>query len=149
VTCRGDAQTVLVKTREVLSILVERSSSDWPEDAEWRSLLPGWFVAACAEERTAEEERSWLKWWRSLPQDERHRELESRAWSVGDFVHWFLPEQREWWWWGGDRRSDDELLVCIVVEELTVSHGALDWLLRSAGASEVVDENLRDLRNPG
>ena len=50
-----------------------------------------------------------------------------------------------WRWWGATVLDADRLRVCLVVDEPSFPHEALDWLLRASGATDVIDENVRDL----
>ena len=145
VACQSDAATVLERVREVLQIVVRQDLDHWSSLSQWSVLLPPWFVRVSAPEQTKQEAEQWLTWWRGLSPEEQETELKCQRWSIGEFVHWFQPPKREWWWWGADVLSADRLRICLAVEELTSFHEALDWLLRTAGAIHVVDENLRDL----
>jgi hypothetical protein len=146
VVCASDAEEVLARTKEVFQVILQQRPEHWPSLEEWRKLLPNWFVEASGPEQTEAEARAGLERWRSLPPDEQLRELSNERWAIGEFVHWFQPPERECWWWGAAVRGPNKLLICLVVEEPTPSHAALDWLLRAAGAVEIIDENLRDLQ---
>jgi hypothetical protein len=143
---RSVADDVLERVKDVLSRIILASSETWPTSEEWSTILPKWLVLASAHERSPEEAKAWWDRLRQGRVEDREVALGSQPWSIGEFVHWFLPEQREWWWWGGEMIGDNRLRICLIVEELTPSHGALDWLLQAAGAEDIIDENLRDLR---
>lgn len=116
---------------------VVRSPTDpWPTDEQWLTMLPAWFVEVSLDETAAGLP--------PLPAESDGADVE--RWSVDAFVHWFEPSEREWWWWGIESESEDTLTVCLAVEEYTVFHAALDWLLYASGAAVVEDENLRELR---
>ncbi len=127
----GAADAVLARTKEVLARIVAVAGEGWPEDEEWPTRLPAWFVQASA----ADDAPS--------PADD------DGPWPVSAFVYWFRLEVREWWWWGADVIDRDRLRICLAVNEPSFPHEALDWLLRAAGATTVVDENVRDLMRRG
>lgn len=77
--------------------------------------MPEWFVAACSPERTAEK----------------------TSWTLADWLYWMEPDERQWFWW--DARIDGEGATTVLVEvpRWPSATGALEWLLRAAGASSV------------
>ena len=126
---------VLDRSREVLGIVLRQSAASWPSVEQWRTLLPKWFVDACAEEITrAEAERR-----RSLPMPERERLAEH--WSVGAWVHWLKPSERQWFWWDVHQTSPNDMMIHVEVNDFPFPAGALKWLLKTAGASSVRVDN--------
>ena len=131
-SCAGE---VLDRCREVLGLVLRQPADSWPTVEQWRSLLPKWFVDACAEEITrAEAERR-----RSLPMPEREKLAEH--WSVGAWVHWLKPSERQWFWWDGRQTSPSDLMIRVEVNDFPFPAGALKWLLKAAGASTVQVDN--------
>lgn len=141
--CRRTAIDVLASVREVLTVIVRQDPEAWPELDKWYRLLPNWFVQACCPELSAEEAQAWLERWRKRSDNKQNTLEQDEPWSVGEFVHWFQPSERQWWWWKAEVVGTEKLRIFLAVEELTPAHEALDWLLRVAGAADVVDENLR------
>lgn len=139
--CDGDAAQVLGRACEVLGIVIDHQLGDWPAIAVWRSLLPGWFIDACAPEMSQEQADAWLAWWKLLPADQQGAASREKGWSLADWLFWLEPDERQWFWWDTQVESPDRLRVTIEVAGWPAPFGALDWLLRAAGATEVtVDE---------
>jgi len=59
--CNGDSGAVIERAKEILMLVNENSTGEWPEDAKWFELLPKWFVDRCAPEDTQEEAEKWLE----------------------------------------------------------------------------------------
>ncbi|WP_198370196.1 hypothetical protein [Roseomonas rosulenta] len=133
VHCAGPASAVLAKVREVMHAILLRDPEAWPPEDAWPALLPGWFVAACLPERTAEEMAAELAAWRARLDAGTP---EPMGWSVADFVWWFTPEMRHWWWWSATTKGSDSFVLTLVADEVDPPHDALLWLLRAAGATE-------------
>jgi hypothetical protein len=107
-----DPAGVIARVTEVLRVVLERSGQTWPSLDEWRRVLPGWFVAGFAPERSGQEQDGWT--------------LE--AW-----LYWLEPEQRSWFWWGAEHRAD-RVEVLVDVDSWPYPDGALRRLLHVAGA---------------
>jgi len=141
VLARGsEARTVLDRCRSVLAVILDHSGPEWPTVEEWRSLLPKWFVAASSPERSREDAERWLAWWRTLgPADQARAESEQR-WTLADWLYWMEPFERQWFWWDAEIGTDGTLRVTVEIPSWPAALGALDWLLRAAGAAEVVHD---------
>lgn len=137
VRCDGNAAEVVSKCREVLLIVVRTSTAKWPAPDEWREVLPVWFTSACRSDETEEEAESWLTRLRSLPERERYRQIDQRAWSLRGWLWWFVPDRREWFWWDAVVEGTDAFRVTIEVLDTPVYLDALRWLLRVAGAASI------------
>ena len=134
--CGPPATEVLDRVREVLLAVDRTAQHGWPaDDAVWRTELPAWFVAFCAPEETPEEAARWLAWWRGLEPEVRAREAAARPWSVADWIHWMEPSERQWYWWHGRAVQDQLLHLTLQVQGWPFPTGALEWLLRAAGAT--------------
>ncbi len=133
----GDATSVLSRAQEVMRIIVDCAGTPWPKPDEWRALLPEWFLAASGPERTTEEIEQWLRWWRSLPPDISGRVEREQKWSLDDWLFWVDPKERQWFWWDGVIVDSNTARVEVDVPGWPTSLGAVEWLLRAAGAIEV------------
>jgi len=118
--CAGNAPVVLDRCKQVMKIVLEEDVDRWPTDKEWKSLLPDWFVTACAEDDPFEEEGP--------------RGAAPGSWTVGGWVYWFLPEERQWFWWDASVLNVDTIEILIQVSGDPYPWGALDWLLKASGA---------------
>jgi hypothetical protein len=137
-TCRGDSDRVGERAREVLRVVLSQAHRQWPELSEWRRLLPSWFVESAAPEQSPEEVSQWLSWWRSLPAEEQSRVTREKPWTLADWLYWLEPAERQWFWWDASVEDSDTLKVVAQVVGWPAPLGALGWLLRAAGAIEVV-----------
>ncbi len=138
--CAGDSGTVMKRAKEVLMLVNERGAGEWPADAQWPELLPNWFVDRCAPAQTQEEAETWLAWWKALPPEEQGRVEQQKAWSLDDWLYWFLPENRAWFWWDAVAVDVDSLVVAVETYEWPFPSGSLAWLLRASGAVSVEAE---------
>jgi len=50
------------------------------------------------------------------------------------------PFERQWFWWDAEIGRDGTLRVTVEIPGWPAALGALDWLLRAAGAAEVVHD---------
>jgi hypothetical protein len=139
--CPGGAEVVLERTKDVLrGVVTPRARGGaWPDLGQWRRVLPGWFVDACAPEQTEEQLVAWLKRWRSLSPAEQVAEEQRQAWALADWLHWFAPgpDERQWRWLGARVITPDRLEVTLAVSGLPTAYGAFGWLLRAAGAATI------------
>lgn len=139
VRCPGNAEAVLSKAKEVMEIALRYRTEDWPSDAEWPSLLPAWFVTACAPEMSHEQAKRYLEWWTKLSYDERlAAAARPSRWSPLEWVFRLHPKQRCWWWWDASVRGPNELMVTVAVDGWPFGWSDLGWLLRASGGQEVV-----------
>ena len=135
VVCDTDADKVLAAVREVWAIALKQADPGNTSLEKWRSLLPRWFVEKCEPEISMEEAMRR----RALPMEERMRLAET--WSLGAWVHWLKPSERQWAWWSAEIGSPRSLRVNVVVSGLPFPAGSLQWLLKCCGArsAEVLD----------
>lgn len=133
-----DPAGVLARARQVMTAVLDAATGPWPSPAAWTDLLPAWFVARCAPERTVEEEERWLARWRAMGPDAR-RALEAEPWTLGAWLSWLGPDDRPWSWWSGSSAAD-RCVVQVEVAGWPVPLGALHELLRAAGAAPVEDD---------
>jgi hypothetical protein len=131
---------VAARAREVLRAVLAHAGPSWPTVSEWRQLLPAWFVEGSAPEKSREEAERWLGWWRSLPAAEQARVTREQRWALPDWLHWLEPAERQWFWWDAVVENPETLRVMVEVPGWPAPLGALEWLLRAAGAVEVSHE---------
>jgi hypothetical protein len=138
----GTAGDVWERSRQVMIAVLDHSESSWPTLDQWRSILPRWFIDASGEEMSDAEAEDWLTWWRSLPPDEQAPATQDQKWTLADWLYWLEPAQREWFWWNAAVANPDTVHVDVQVRGWPAPLGALDWLLRASGSTEVVVEGL-------
>ena len=138
--CAGNGFEVAERIGALFDVLVEAQQlQSWPSDAALIALLPGWFVAACAPESTPAEEERYLRWWRELSAERKAEEARSAPWSLSEWLHWIHPEQRPWTRSLVKPDGPDSIRVILSVDGSPSPHGAVDWMLRAAGAHEVIE----------
>lgn len=140
VSCPDGASACVGRAVEVLEVVVRHSVSGWLSDEDWRSALPRWFVEACAPESTPGQSDAWLAWWRRLSSEEQARVESEARWTLLDWLEWFKPGERQWYWWDALVQSQSTADVAVMVDEWPLAWGALSWLFRASGASQVVAE---------
>jgi hypothetical protein len=137
VSTEGSAVDVIERSRSVLRGVLTMTLDELRSPSAGALRLPVWFVAGCAPERSTEDDERWLAWWRGLDPEARARASDERPWSVGDWLYWMLPEERQWYWWDARVDRDRSARVFVEVAGWPTATGALQWLLRVAGASSV------------
>lgn len=139
----GEVVAVIARAREVLRGVVASSAEGWDPD-EVRLRLPAWFVAGCAPEKSAEEAQEWLDWWRGLDGDGQAKASRETPWSVEDWLFWLEPDERQWYWWDAVVDDDHSARVFVEIAGWPAALGALEWLLRAAGATTVEEVAISD-----
>lgn len=127
VSCRGNAPEVLKRTKEILrQVLTSNLELDSPID-EWEKRIPTWFLDSCVSEPTGSEIQELLK-------TEKGFDALSNMWTLAGFLYWFRPELRSWYWWDGVLENSNILIIKLKVSGFPLAWGALQFLLKSAGA---------------
>jgi hypothetical protein len=137
-----DAAVILDRCRAVLLTVLEYAEKEWPSLEQWSSLLPTWFLAACAPARSREETERWLAWWRTLQPADKARAEKEQPWALADWLYWLQPSERQWFWWDATATAEGTLRVTVEVASWPTALGSLHWLLRAAGAVEVLNEEI-------
>ena len=103
-----------------------KTGSRWPNNQEWRRLLPQWLLASFKDYSKEECEKMMAE----MPR-ERWHEL---PWL---FDSWTASMKDRTWEWWSSKRHDRVLKVRLLVEGWPYSIGALEYLLKSAGATSI------------
>jgi hypothetical protein len=141
IKCISDPKDVLNRVRSLLCSIDQIALNGWLSDKQWESHLPEWFVGVCAKPMNAEEAARWLVWWKGLSREEQIRDEHNKAWSLDNWIYWMKGENRQWYWWDAKLANDNEhIFVAVQVECWPFPWGALRWLFRAAGASDVIAE---------
>jgi hypothetical protein len=130
-------EVLLARCQEVLLVVLQHDEENWPPLTMWQRELPKWFVDACGPERTVEEAREWLSWWRTLPPDEQAAATDAKRWALSDWLWWLEPGQRTWYWLGARLIGSHDLRIFLQTDGSPAPTGALHWLLKAAGASAI------------
>lgn len=136
----GRSREMLARAREVMKAVL-LNSDPWPDLDVWRHVLPRWFVERSAPEQTKEQAERWLAWWRKLSPQEQAQVSEEESWSLAEWLYWLEPEQRQWYWWDARVVDQDTARIVIDVPDIPTALGALEWLLKAAGAERVAEAN--------
>jgi hypothetical protein len=138
--CSGNSSDVLSKAKELMTIVNHNSVPRWPSEAEWRHLLPKWFVKQCSPEKSQQEAEEWLARWKSLSPEEQKKVEATNAWSLLNWLYWLEPENRQWYWWDAIVLDRNTLVIAVGTDSWPFGWGDLSWLLRAAGANQVIAE---------
>jgi len=141
VRCPVETGEVLAKAKSVLKVVDEAVLAGWPINQQLAPKLPKWFIDRCAPQKTREEADQWHTWWKGLPPDEQTRVSNETDWSLSNWLYWLEPANRQWFWCDAKVLEDyDHIALAIKVEAWPFPWGALGWLFRAAGASDVEAE---------
>lgn len=158
----GNADIILNHCREILDAILAHATDPDLSIAEWRKILPTWFVDQCQEEPRGERpqtmrDQAWQIFERqrsiksALAYIREHRqefaelkaeELAHRddPWTLSAWIFWFAPQERWWWWWDAAIPDSNTLIVTVEASDYQYPAGALLWLLRAAGATSADKE---------
>lgn len=138
----ADSADLLNRCRQVLEVVLRHGEKDWPTLPGWQQELPEWFVLACGPELSEEEEdKEWLAWWKSLPPDQQNEIEDRQPWALSEWLEWLRPSERTWYWLGAELLSRTQLTIWLDTPGSPAPIGALEWLLKASGATEVVEES--------
>ena len=116
--CDGDAEAVAARCEEVIAAVRggadQASAQAWPELDAWKQILPGWFVAACVDDREVQN-------------------CVLDRWSLRAWLHWLKPGNKRWEWVGAEADGPDHVLVTVSALRRPYLKGALEWLLKTSG----------------
>ena len=138
--CPGNATQVFQQVKDVMRIISEQTLSEWPSDEQWKSLLPEWFLSACAAPKTKEESDKFMAHWRSLPPAQKLQAEREEVWSLEAWLHWVNPPNRVWTWWDARVIDLNTIIVAVEVTDWPFPWGALRWLFRAAGSRQLAEE---------
>jgi hypothetical protein len=137
--CRMNAPEVAERCRNVLTVVLSSRVDAEAPLHHWDTSLPSWFVQACAPEMTLQEMERWLEEWRAMTPEQKRISGQSERWSLANWLHWFQPSERQWEFW--DCQAEPGMVrLRLQLDAWPFTHGALDWLLRAAGAHHVISE---------
>lgn len=135
-----EPEELIARVKDVLLRVDAHSDPGrWPADQQWPSMLPDWFVAACAPETTAEEALREQARRRALSYEQELAELDERRWQLSSWVYYMSPGERQWLWW--DARPIGDKITMVGIDRLSDWYpelpGEFVWMLRACGAADV------------
>ncbi|MHC5083593.1 MAG: hypothetical protein ACYTET_06605, partial [Planctomycetota bacterium] len=137
ITCCGNADEILDKSKEILLTIDENSIDEHP-DNNWEALLPDWFIDRCAPEMTKEEAEKWKEKWMKMSPKKRAKMEEKRDWSLLNWLYWFEHDNRTWFWWDASITNNNTIILSVETFGSPFPWGALRWLFIACGAAKVV-----------
>lgn len=144
VSCDSNAEFILSLAKEILLKIDQYYESDWPSLTTWKKILPKYFVDNCEPEVSKEELDKRIAYRNSLPLEKQHELLSDEKWSLDNWLYWLKLKNRTWFWWDATLLEkpirDTHFIVAVVVLEWPFPWGALKWLFKGCGASDVVSE---------
>lgn len=78
-----------------------------------------------------------MDWRRALPAEQQASVVDDKKWTLSAWLFWLQPDERQWYFWDSRVESKNQLRVQVQIVDYPLL-GALEWLLRSAGARDVV-----------
>lgn len=99
----------------------------WPEDGEWKKILPEWLLKKF-HYFTREELEQFLK---------SGRNRNELGWHFGSWLE--AAKERVWRWWNLEMK-ENHLIFTLLVDGWPYSLGAFMFLVESAGAREVKEQ---------
>lgn len=135
--CRGSAVDMLERARTVLTIVNRHGLEEkWPSDAEWRALLPSWFVNASETNKPEKLPYESGSLEARLTGEYTGLEHMSATWSFTSWTSWMDPKNREWLWMSAQVKSDHVLNVTIdqLGDPPAGAPPGFLWLFRASGA---------------
>jgi hypothetical protein len=128
---------VLERAQSVLRVVNQHALGEWPVLETWKTVLPAWFVARCAPERTPEQLEARKRRLATLSIEEKRRESHEEQWPLSNWLFWFKPENRQWYWWDTRLLAENRAIVTVEVEAWPFAWQSLSWLLRASGAMSI------------
>jgi hypothetical protein len=136
--CAGNGREVARRVDEIFAIVTTAQTlAEWPGDEAVAAQLPAWLVGGCAPEQTPAEVTRSLARWRTMSPEEKATDARTEAWTLRDLLHWMHPDECPWRSPRVVQASNDLVRVILEVDGWPVAHGAVDWILRVAGAYDV------------
>ncbi|WP_313385811.1 hypothetical protein [Pantoea sp.] len=145
VSC-NDASLVLALAKEVMIVVNNYSTQEWPSLENWISMLPFQFVNNFSPELTEAERKTQIQNWEALTYEEKLTEAShDDQWTLSSWLSWLEPEEREWFWWDAILfdfpLNNSHFLIEVTTLDSTFMSGALKKLFEACGASDVVSED--------
>lgn len=123
----NEPRIILTRILEVMEMILEVPRSSWLSENAWRDKLPQWLQSESPNLSREELEKRR----NSAPREQWH-EL---PWQ---FDGWLHGMQCRGWRWSGYTLNQTILTVYLVIDDSPVYEGALEHLLRAAGAKDVM-----------
>ena len=139
--CNGNASLVLKRSKDVLLKVNRAFQERVPEEEEWYSLLPDYFVYSCRPDVPLEQSQKEVELDRKLLNclslEDRGIWCDLERWHLSSWIYWFQEENRYWYWWDSYVHENSHIFVAIEVHEWPYPSGNLSWLFRGCGAYSV------------
>ncbi len=114
--CRNSKpETSISKIKEVIEKIALYTNDTWPNDDEWKKILPHWFICAITSHTLKEIYDN------------------DKLWEYGSWLD--AMKQRGWEWWGYNI-NDDGFTIQLVALTMPYSIEPFDYLLRQSGVED-------------
>jgi len=114
--CGEDSHSCLERVKDVMRLISIKRVNKWPDDEEWESILPPWFVEPTVG-RTLDEIMANPHFW--------------------DFASWLDAIRSPGWEWWSSVSMNGAWKVHLTAFQDPYSIGPLEYLARTAGAKTV------------
>jgi hypothetical protein len=142
--CNGNAQLILQRSKEVLLKVNRVFQKRVPNEKEWYSLLPDYFVYRCKPEIPRTQAKKEQNLDRKISQYISSEEYEiwnnMAQWNLLSWIYWYQEENRYWYWWDAYVHEDSHIFLAVEVHEWPYPSENLSWLFRGCGACYVQSE---------
>lgn len=102
----------LSKVKEVVSIISQFNSQDWPTDDKWSDILPQWFVVAI--------KKNTIDKWINNP-------------ILWDYGSWLDALKFREWEWFSSKVSDEAFEIIVVIKSIPYSINPLEYVIFESG----------------
>lgn len=142
--CNGNAPLVLKRSKEVLLKVNRVFQERIPEEEEWYSILPDYFVYSCRPEIPREQSEKERVFDRKVSENftlEDHGIWNNLVrWELLSWTYWFQEENRYWYWWDSYVHENSHIFLAVEVHEWPYPSENISWLFRGCGAYSVESE---------
>jgi len=144
VYCNKNASLVLQRSKDVLLKVNRIFQKREPDEQEWSSLLPDYFVYRCRPERLRKQIEREHEFDKKISQylspEDNAVWSDIVSWELSSWVYWFKEENRYWYWWDSHLHDENHIFVAVEVHEWPYPSENLAWLFRGCGACSVEPE---------
>ncbi|MFZ5296004.1 hypothetical protein ACS6K7_14350 [Enterobacter chuandaensis] len=145
VSC-NDAYLVLTLAKDVMTIINNYSTQNWPSLDRWLNILPLQFTHCFLPELSEVEREKQTKDWEALTYEEKLTEAShDEQWTLSSWLSWMEPNEREWFWWDtiifDMPLNNTHFLIEVTTLDSMFMAGALKKLFKACGAVDVVSED--------
>ena len=145
VSC-NDAFLVLTLAKEVMTIVNNYATQNWPPLERWLNILPSQFIDSFLPELSEVEREKQTKDWDALTYEEKLTESShDEQWTLSSWLSRMAPNERVWVWWDSilfdSPLNNSHFLIEVTTLDSMFMAGSLKCLFKACGAIEVISED--------